>query len=132
MRLEGERRRPVTRQGNLNYFPEKTTARKGPTTERPGTELCLAVNIPEAKERRVDPAKTMEEVASYEKLKEAFKQVALNKGAPGPDGKRIEEIRVSFGEIVPRLHKELLDESYRVGKIRRVWMPTFRPDISRE
>ena len=69
------------------------------------------------------PAKTMEEVASYGNLKEAFKQVASNKGAPGPDGKSIEEVRVRLGEIISLLHEKLLDESYRVGMSRRVWIP---------
>ena len=69
------------------------------------------------------PAMTMEEVASYGNLKEAFKQVASNKGAPGPDGKSIEEVRARLGEIISLLHKKLLDESYRVGMSRRVWIP---------
>ena len=66
---------------------------------------------------------TMEEVASHENLKEAFKQVATNKGAPGPDGKSIEEVRQRLGEVLPLLHEKLLDESYRPGMIRRVWIP---------
>jgi len=74
--------------------------------------------------KRTDPpAMTMEEVASQENLKEAFKQVASNKGAPGPDGKSIEEVKVRLGEILSLLHKKLLDESYRPGMIKRVWIP---------
>jgi group II intron reverse transcriptase/maturase len=82
-----------------------------------------AVHRPGNKKQRVMPAMTMEEVASYGNLKEAFKQVASNKGAPGPDGKSIEEIRMRFGEIISLLHEKLLDESYRVGMSRRVWIP---------
>jgi RNA-directed DNA polymerase len=82
-----------------------------------------AVRKPRNTKKDVLPAMTMEEVASHENLKEAFKQVASNKGAPGPDGKSIEEVRKRFGEIVSLLHKKLLDESYRPGMIRRVWIP---------
>jgi retron-type reverse transcriptase len=66
---------------------------------------------------------TMEEIASNENLKEAFKRVASNKGAPGPDGKSIEEVRTRLGEIVSLLHVKLLDETYRPGMVRRVWIP---------
>jgi RNA-directed DNA polymerase len=69
---------------------------------------------------------TMEEVARPENLRRAFKQVASNKGAPGPDGKSIEEVRQRLGEILSLLRSKLLDESYRPGMIRRVWIP--KPD----
>jgi len=82
-----------------------------------------AVRRTKNKMEMVLPAMTMEEVASDENLIEAFKRVASNKGAPGPDGKSIEEVKQRLGEILSLLHKKLLDESYRPGMIRRVWIP---------
>lgn len=125
-RLEGERRRPVNRQGNRDCLPGENDSPQGADGEaaRDGSRPARrALHRPGNKEQRVMPAKTMEEVASYGNLKEAFKQVASNKGAPGPDGKSIEEVRVRLGEIISLLHEKLLDESYRVGMSRRVWIP---------
>ena len=82
-----------------------------------------AVRRSENTKRTDTPAMTMEEVASRENLKEAFKKVASNKGAPGPDGKSINEVKSRIGEILSLLRKKLLDESYRPGMVRRVWIP---------
>lgn len=73
--------------------------------------------------RSAPPAMTMEEVASEENLREAFEEVASNKGAPGPDRQSIDEVRKHIDELVPMLHRELLSGSYRLGMIRRVWIP---------
>lgn len=64
---------------------------------------------------------TMDEVARH--LREAFQKVALNKGAPGPDGKSIEEVREHLDELLPELVIHLLEGTYRPGAIRRVWIP---------
>jgi group II intron reverse transcriptase/maturase len=66
---------------------------------------------------------TMEEVASEENLRRAFKAVARNRGAPGPDGQSIEQVREQLNELVPVVRRRLLDGSYRPGMIRRVWIP---------
>jgi RNA-directed DNA polymerase len=58
-----------------------------------------------------------------QRLEAAFQQVARNKGAPGPDGETIEEVRRHLVEIVARLRVALLDGSYTPGDIRRVWIP---------
>jgi retron-type reverse transcriptase len=67
---------------------------------------------------------TMEEVARGYNLKEAFRHVASNHGAPGPDGQTIEQVREHLEEILSRLSRELLDGIYRPGEIRRVWIPS--------
>jgi group II intron reverse transcriptase/maturase len=69
------------------------------------------------------PAMTMEEVASYGNLKEAFESVASNKGAPGVDRQSVQEVREHLEEILTELRRELLEGSYRPGQIRRVWIP---------
>jgi len=63
----------------------------------------------------------MEEVT--QRLREAFQNVAANKGVPGPDGQSIEEVRKHLDEMIPRLSKALSNESYVPGDIRRVWIP---------
>jgi len=63
----------------------------------------------------------MEEVV--ERLEEAFRKVAANKGAPGPDRQRIEEVRKHLGSILSKLRGSLLSGTYRPGEIRRVWIP---------
>jgi RNA-directed DNA polymerase len=66
---------------------------------------------------------TMEEVASEENLRRAFGAVARNRGAPGPDGRSIDEVREHLEELIPRVRQGLLEGTYRPGKIRRVWIP---------
>ena len=75
---------------------------------------------PKNKEKRV-ASTTMEEVSS--RLREAFQKVASNKGAPGPDRQRIDEVRAHLDEILPKLQAALLAGTYRPGDIRRVWIP---------
>jgi group II intron reverse transcriptase/maturase len=64
---------------------------------------------------------TMEEIAS--RLREAFVNVAANKGSPGPDRQSIEDVVRNLDGVLERLGRTLLDGTYRVGDIRRVWIP---------
>lgn len=86
--------------------------RSGPAT--------LAVPKSESKVEKQKPA-TMEEVVRD--LRAAFRKVASNQGAPGPDGMSIDEVREHLDELLPALSHSLLDGSYRAGAIRRVWIP---------
>ena len=69
------------------------------------------------------PAMTMEEVASEANLRRAFEGVARNRGAAGPDGQGIEEVREQLEEILAVVQRELLQGRYQPGMIRRVWIP---------
>ena len=69
------------------------------------------------------PAMTMEEVANEGNLIRAFGEVAQNRGAPGPDGQSIDEVREHLGELLPVVRRTLLEGTYRPGMIRRVWIP---------
>lgn len=73
-----------------------------------------------SKDRTVSPA-TMEEVVG--RLRQAFQNVASNKGAPGPDGHSIDEVRKHLEELLPKLSANLLKATYEPGNIRRVWIP---------
>ena len=66
---------------------------------------------------------TMEEVADDENLRCAFEEVARNKGAAGPDGQAIEEVRTHLDKLLPELNRALLEGRYQPGMIRRVWIP---------
>ena len=64
---------------------------------------------------------TMKSVTRF--LVMAFQNVASNKGAAGPDGRSIEEVRKHLPKLLPKLTKELLRGTYQPGNIRRVWIP---------
>lgn len=66
-------------------------------------------------------AATMEAVAG--RLRDAFARVASNRGAPGPDGKSVDEVRKHLNELLPKLSEALLLGNYEPGNIRRVWIP---------
>lgn len=69
------------------------------------------------------PAMTMDEIASEANLYAAFEKVAANRGASGPDGVSIDEVRKYLDQLIPAIHQELLAGTYRPGMIRRVWIP---------
>jgi|HubBroStandDraft_6_1064221.scaffolds.fasta_scaffold135377_1 RNA-directed DNA polymerase len=79
-----------------------------------------AVPKPVNKEERT-PSVTMEEVT--ERLREAFQNVAANRGAPGPDRQSIDQVREHLNELLAELSSTLLAGTYVPGEIRRVWIP---------
>lgn len=85
-------------------------------------ERAAARAVPKSRGKRetTKPA-TIEAVT--EGLEEAFQEVARNKGAPGPDGATIAEVREHLVQIVAQLRTALLEGSYTPGDIRRVWIP---------
>jgi group II intron reverse transcriptase/maturase len=58
-----------------------------------------------------------------ERLEEAFRRVASNQGAPGPDRQTIGEVRRHLPEMLRKLSKALMEGTYAPGDIRRVWIP---------
>jgi group II intron reverse transcriptase/maturase len=67
------------------------------------------------------PSVTMEEVVS--RLTSASLKVVSNRGAPGPDGMTVELLRERWPVVLPRLHRQLLDGSWRPGAVRRALIP---------
>jgi group II intron reverse transcriptase/maturase len=57
------------------------------------------------------------------KLYDAFKNVASNKGAPGPDRQSIEQVRGHLNELLPAMAELLLAGKFQPGDVRRVWIP---------
>jgi RNA-directed DNA polymerase len=67
------------------------------------------------------PLAMMEEVV--ERLDSAMLKVVANKGAPGPDGLTVGELREQWPAIARKLRAGLLVGSYRPGEIRRAMIP---------
>lgn len=72
---------------------------------------------------------SMEEIVDETNLRKAFRKVATNRGAPGPDRQSIEEVREDLDACLRRIRRSLLDGSYEVGDIRRVWIPKSRGGV---
>jgi len=113
--------------GQRDLFLETADSPQGAV---PGTEAGLPASsvryaVPKSRTTPGEtlPAMTMEEVANDGNLIGAFGEVAQNRGAPGPDGRSIDEVRKHLGELLPVLRRRLLDGTYRPGMIRRVWIP---------
>ena len=124
----GEKGVPVTQQvwqldlftGTAEYpeaRAEGAVGEAGRPQSRPATR---AAPKPAHKDERAMPA-TMEEVTSH--LHEAFQKVASHRGAPGPDGQSIDEVREHLDELLPALSASLQEGTYQPGHIRRVWIP---------
>ena len=69
-------------------FPEGDWG-EAPGTSREGTEMSVAVCAPESP---AEDGSLMEEVCERENLTEALKRVRANRGSPGVDGMRVEEL----------------------------------------
>jgi group II intron reverse transcriptase/maturase len=65
----------------------------------------------------------MEAVASASNLAQALLNVLRNKGAPGVDGRSVEQVVNEAPALLPELQQSLLVGTYRPGDIRRVWIP---------
>jgi RNA-directed DNA polymerase len=106
--------------GTAEHLEARAERAVGGAGRPPSGPATRAVPKPGNKGERVAPA-TMEEVTSH--LRGAFQKVASNRGAAGPDGQSIDEVREHLEEIVPELGASLLEGTYWPGNIRRVWIP---------
>ena len=65
----------------------------------------------------------MEEVLRREHLFAAFRRVQANKGAPGVDGMRVEELPEHLRQTWPAIREQLLSETYVPAPVRAVYLP---------
>src|ERR1700747_1765488 len=84
-------------------------------TEARAAKACL--------ERPAVAGPLMEAVVERENLKKALAQVKRNKGAPGLDGMRVEDLVPYLKEHWPTIRSQLLDGSYQPQPVRRVEIP---------
>src|SRR5271157_3097143 len=82
-----------------------------------------------AKRRTESPAieeQVMEEVCERENCLQALKRVKPNKGSPGIDGMKVEELSGHLREHWPAIREQLLNGSYKPQPVKRVEIP--KPD----
>lgn len=65
----------------------------------------------------------MEEVVSPENYGKALKAVLANKGAPGIDGMKTEELNGHLLQHWPKIHSKLMAGTYTPSPVRRVEIP---------
>jgi RNA-directed DNA polymerase len=70
-----------------------------------------------------DTSRLLEEAASEANLARALLNVVRNRGAPGVDGQTVEMAEAKAPALLARLRRDLLEERYRPGDVRRVWLP---------
>ncbi len=92
-----------------------------PTTETPkGVEPCIAVRAPE--NRAVEGA-LMEQICERGNMIEAYKRVVQNKGGPGIDGMRVEQLRDYLREHWGEMKDQLLKGVYKPLPVKGVDIP---------
>jgi RNA-directed DNA polymerase len=109
----------------LGLFTETAENPKGAKSAAASPLAAKRSRVPksvEGKSKVLSPM-TMEEIADETNLRRAFRKVAANRGAPGPDRQTIEEVRKHLDACLKTLARSLLDGTYRVGDVRRVWIP---------
>ena len=82
-----------------------------------------------AKRRTESPAieeQVMEEVCERENCLQALKRVKSNKGSPGIDGMKVEELSGHLREHWPTIREQLLNGTYKPQPVKRVEIP--KPD----
>jgi len=74
----------------------------------------------------IDPALSddlMARVLAPENLRQAWRRVKANHGAPGVDGMTIEDFPAFVREHWPRIRQALRDETYQPAPVRRTEIP---------
>ncbi|MBI2540018.1 MAG: group II intron reverse transcriptase/maturase [Deltaproteobacteria bacterium] len=65
----------------------------------------------------------MEEVIERDNLREALRRVKANKGSPGVDGMRVDEVAGYLKEHWPGIRQQLLSGTYKPQPVKRVEIP---------
>ena len=105
----------------LDFSSALTGAARGMAGEE--TESSAATSGTES------PARTdrwMEEVCERENLKEALRQVKVNKGSAGVDGMTVNQLAEYLKQHWPGIREQLLNGTYKPQPVRRVEIP--KPD----
>jgi RNA-directed DNA polymerase len=109
-------------QRNLACPPEWTSeARKTPETEIEAHTAKRGTETPTG-----STEKLMEEVCERENCLQALKRVKANKGGPGIDGMRVEELPGYLKQHWPMVRAQLLAGTYQPQPVKRVEIP--KPD----
>ena len=112
--MGGRRRKPGPQQAVLPGF--------GAEPFRPGPAEGFVPPVA-SNELRTTTASLMEEVADIGNLRQAFRKVRANRGAPGPDGMTVEDLGRWMAEHAEALRQELLEGQYKPQPVRGVSIP---------
>lgn len=93
---------------------------EAPKASGKGTE---AVKAGYGTESPASPECLMEEVCQRDNLVKALRRVKTNKGSPGIDGMRVEELADYLKEHWPRIREQLLQGRYQPQPVKRVKIP---------
>lgn len=85
--------------------------------DREGTEARIATRQDESLTRSEH---VMEEICERENLKRALKRVKANKGAPGIDGMKVEELPGYLKRRWPEIKEQLMSGGYQPKPVKRV------------
>jgi len=85
-------------------------------------ELQRKLYLKSKKEKNFKFYSLYDKVYRMDVLREAFRKVKANKGAPGIDGERIEDIKDEEKYLV-EIQEELKAEKYKAKAVKRVWIP---------
>lgn len=85
-----------------------------------GTE---AVRARYATESQASPENLMEEVCQRDNLVQALKRVKANRGSPGADGMKVEDLPDYLKDNWPRIREQLLTGTYQPQPVKRVKIP---------
>jgi RNA-directed DNA polymerase len=94
---------------------------EAPKREVGGTEACAANAALESQAVVLGPS--MEAIVERGNLKKALAQVKRNKGAPGVDAMRVDELASYLKSHWPAIRAQLLDGTYKPQPVRRVEIP---------
>ena len=106
----------------LLAFPEESRD-EVPTASRGGSEPSTAKRD---SERPAVFEKLMEEICERRNLEEALRRVRSNKGAPGVDGRTVDELVDQLKQQWPTIREQLLSGTYVPLPVKRVEIP--KPD----
>ena len=94
------------------------------TTEDQGRQNGIITDMTkQSTENLVFHEHTMEEICHNDNIKEALKKVVQNKGKPGIDGLRTDELEGFFQEHWPEIRDQMLTGQYKFSPVRRVTIP---------
>lgn len=103
-------------------FPEESRD-EVPTASGKGSEPSAARKNPESP---AEFEKLMEEICERRNLEEALRRVRANKGAPGVDGKTVDDLVAHLKQHWPTIREQLLAGTYSPQPVKRVEIP--KPD----
>jgi RNA-directed DNA polymerase len=85
-----------------------------------------AAASPHTDQSQIQCSIVMQEVLEPENLSSALKQVRANKGSPGIDGMRVDELPEFLRQHWPEIRQQLMNGTYKPQPVRRVEIP--KPD----